>query len=326
LKTNSLSPDQYRELYLKLKLGSATEEEQQALYASRLSTDALEDYWNSYQAKEHTGTFPGKEDVLRALLREVDAPGRTRRLLPFPRRWLRYAAILALALLLPAAAYQHVFKLQEISGHESGLRYVLSDGSRVTLYGDSKLLSPKKFWRKNRVVKLVGEADFDVVSSHGKYFHLHAAGLVVEVLGTRFHVKAVPGNNETEVELYSGEVRIGREHPGTGESQYVTLTPGHKATFLKSEERFILDRIQVPGGSGKAFGPVLLDDQRLEQVADILGDRYRVEVVLKDSAIGRMRLTMQIDDEGLEEVRTIIGKILPVSSELKGDTLIFSPR
>jgi ferric-dicitrate binding protein FerR (iron transport regulator) len=326
LKTNDLSPGEYRELYVKMKLGTATEEEKQTLYGSRQSSYALENYWNSYRAEVPAGIFPRKEEVLEALLREVHPPGRARRLSPFPRKWFRYAAILALALLLPAAAYLYSFRPQEISGQGSGTEYLLSDGSRVALHEGATLRSPKKFLGKSRVVKLLGEADFDVAAQQGKLFRIHTPELVVDVLGTQFHVKALPGSNETEVELYSGEVRIGREHAETGKSQFVTLTPGHKATFLKNEERFILDRIPVTAGKGKASGPAILDDQRLDEVADILGKRYGVQVILEDSTLARMRLTMQIDEEGLEEVRTIIGKILPVHSELKGDTLIFSLR
>jgi ferric-dicitrate binding protein FerR (iron transport regulator) len=145
---------------------------------------------------------------------------------------------------------------------------------------------------------------------------VHTRDVVVEALGTTFNVQAIPGESRTEISLMEGKVRVSRENPSTGKLQHVVLTPGHKATFLPSEERFVLDRIQASGGIPWTQAPIVLDDQRLDKIADLISGRYNVVVQFIDEDIRDLRLSMQIDDESLEEILTIISKVLFLEYEI----------
>ncbi len=86
---------------------------------------------------------------------------------------------------------------------------LLPDGTSVQLSSGSTL-SFKPFWgRATRLVRLEGEAFFDVTKT-GKSFIVNTPNASIQVLGTRFNVKAWPeaSNQQTTVTLEEGLVEI----------------------------------------------------------------------------------------------------------------------
>jgi len=332
LKTTDLSSETYRNHFLKFRLGVASEEDMLALHQSARTAELLEHKWNELAESEAQEAFPGKERVLQKISpligKRSAGPARRRSI----RNWLRYAAILVLGLFLVSLAAYLAYQQEDLDSPfimkeqltvgSSPESLVLDDGTRLTLNPGSALVYPRRFWRKNRVVQLRGEAYFEVEAHPSSPFRVQTSELVLEVLGTRFLVSAYPGAEKTEVSLHSGKVRISRENPKTGKMQHVALTPGHKAVFLLGEERFVLDLIRDASFPAVGNEILVLDNQSLEKVAGQIAERYGVEVILEDPDMANMRLSMQIDQESLEEVLEIILKILPLRYELKDSTLI----
>ena len=87
-------------------------------------------------------------------------------------------------------------------------RLVLSDGSVVYMNSESRLKYPVKFIEDKRVVKLEGEAYFDVTHDEQHPFIVHTEQLNVKVLGTGFNVMAYKGDARTEVTLVHGKVDV----------------------------------------------------------------------------------------------------------------------
>ncbi|MBO6573945.1 MAG: FecR domain-containing protein [Rhodothermales bacterium] len=82
----------------------------------------------------------------------------------------------------------------------------LRDGSTVLLHPGSELDMPGPL-RRSAPVHLRGEARFDVVPSQ-RVFRVHTGDARVTVLGTRFVVRAWPGEAGTAVHLEEGSVRL----------------------------------------------------------------------------------------------------------------------
>lgn len=103
---------------------------------------------------------------------------------------------------------------------------VLSDGTSVLLNGGSKLYYPLAFGTGNRIVNLDGEAFFDVqktaVESH---FLVLTDGQCVEVLGTKFNVKAYACTDEITT-LLEGLVKISLVEDL---SKHILLSSGQQA-------------------------------------------------------------------------------------------------
>lgn len=89
----------------------------------------------------------------------------------------------------------------------------LSDGTKIWLNADSKLIYPSRFTGDSRDVELDGEAYFDVstVAENGKKipFMVKTAMQKVEVLGTQFNLKAYADDLEnTHTTLVEGGVSL----------------------------------------------------------------------------------------------------------------------
>lgn len=136
------------------------------------------------------------------------------------RRWLAIAAAACAAILLitywwTSTAWQTV----EAAGQE--LVYSLPDGSTARLTPGSTLSLRPNRWSKERNLRLVGEAFFDV--RKGPAFQVETENGRVQVLGTTFTVLSQAG--QFAVDCFTGRVRVTLRE--TQES--TTLEPGQGA-------------------------------------------------------------------------------------------------
>ncbi|SKD00595.1 FecR family protein [Chitinophaga ginsengisegetis] len=130
--------------------------------------------------------------------------------------WLRYLAAAALAgILITAAAWwwrpagkaAHSPAISEVTTRNGSRTSIqLPDGSHVWLNAGSKLTYNKDFGNNNREVNLSGEAFFDIAKNADYPFIIHTARMDVRVLGTRFNLKAYPGDKMTEATLLQGSI------------------------------------------------------------------------------------------------------------------------
>lgn len=92
-------------------------------------------------------------------------------------------------------------------GHQ--FEMVLSDGTKVWLNSDSKLIYPSNFSGNERRVRVVGEAYFDVTHNAKKPFIVSVDGKYdVKVLGTEFNVDSYPGSEISRTTLVEGKVKV----------------------------------------------------------------------------------------------------------------------
>lgn len=108
----------------------------------------------------------------------------------------------------------------------------LSDGTKVWLNADSKLIYPSRFNGDSRAVELEGEAFFDVstIAKNGKKtpFMVKTALQQVEVLGTQFNLKAYADDQgDTRTTLVEGAVSL---HVA---DKILPLIPGEQAVSSK---------------------------------------------------------------------------------------------
>ncbi|PTT01551.1 hypothetical protein DBR11_07035 [Pedobacter sp. HMWF019] len=87
----------------------------------------------------------------------------------------------------------------------------LADGTRVFLNAFSTLTFPSVFTGKERIVKLTGEAYFEVTPSSkagGKAFVVETGSQKVQVVGTSFNINAYTDEPYTKTTLLQGKVNV----------------------------------------------------------------------------------------------------------------------
>ena len=138
------------------------------------------------------------------------------------RKWLfRVASIIAIVFIAVAGIEAIKAKLMdpdqitEITRSTSlGQKAIvqLLDGSKVTLNSNSHLSFPSEFADDRRVVRLQGEAFFQVKTDNRKPFIVITGDLVTKVFGTSFNIKCDTTSNQVEVALLEGSVSVSDNH------------------------------------------------------------------------------------------------------------------
>lgn len=163
----------------------------------------------------------------------------------------------------------------------------LSDGTMVYLNSESDLCYPVQFNGEERRVILTGEAYFKVTTS-GKPFIVEANGFEVKVLGTRFNVQAYKGEASFKTTLEQGSVEIGTRN------EKMLLIPGEQAV-LTSEGELTKRKVDVGRYTGWKDGFCVFEDERLEDVMNMIARWYDVQVFYQNSAVKDVRINGNIN-------------------------------
>lgn len=160
----------------------------------------------------------------------------------------------------------------------------LSDGTKVWMNSDSKLEFPPSFQGENRIVRLSGEAYFEVKSDKKHPFIVETQDVKVRVLGTSFNLYAF--ENEVNTTLVEGLVSI------QAEGKTYQLTPGYRATV--SDKKVTIKKVNIYEDIAWKEGQFVFAGKRLEEVMTILARWYDLEVVYQNAEIKDKHFTGKI--------------------------------
>jgi len=109
-------------------------------------------------------------------------------------------------------------------GEQSPYPLILADGTKVWLNAESSITFPTSFNGKERIVKITGEAYFEVMHKSAAPFKVTVRGQTVEDIGTRFDINAYADEPAIVTTLVQGSVSV------TEGSRKVILSPGQKSS------------------------------------------------------------------------------------------------
>ncbi|WP_162984998.1 FecR family protein [Mesonia aquimarina] len=183
------------------------------------------------------------------------------------KQLLKVAAVAAIAFSVYfAISYNSATEIQALAGTTEHV--ILPDESSVELNDGSSLTYYKSKWNKNRLLKLNGEAYFEVAK--GKKFTVETTAGNISVLGTKFNVKQ--RGDYLEVTCYEGLVKV--------------TTPQKEIKLAAGENFQLIGNITHQKGIS-ARKPSWLDGVSsfnsvpLEQVISELERQYNIEITLK---------------------------------------------
>ena len=195
-----------------------------------------------------------------------------------------------------------------VSSVTSKGEFVLPDGSTVWLNKDSRLYYLNDLQGEIREVRLEGEGYFDVAKDAGHPFVVQAGGMSIKVLGTRFTVSAY---EDRPVEAYLEEGKI------------MAKVPEHEPVILDPDQAI---RYDASAGELQAFAETASDhtawvdgklefvNKSLKDIIDCLEHWYCVSISCNDMEMAsKVRLSMTIRQEGIEEICTALSTIADLS-------------
>jgi transmembrane sensor len=225
------------------------------------------------------------------------------KIVPLSVRLMRIAAV---AVLLIGAfwAGRHFFgntalTHMEYANNGQKRQLELPDGTKVWLNADASLEYPLAFEPNERRVKLIGEAFFEVAHNPAQPFKVQLPnGGIVEVLGTQFDVKALPGAEQTSVLVRSGKVRFSPD----GQHQGTLLLAGQKAVFERSSSRVQVRSVTTFNELAWQTGGLEFVHVPLKTVISDLQDHYQVKISLLNADLNQCTYTAPLTSQPIEKV------------------------
>lgn len=152
----------------------------------------------------------------------------------------------------------------------------LSDGTQVQLNGNSRIEYPVIFSRKQRNVKLSGEAFFEVKHDERHPFIVETFASKVEVLGTRFNVYADEASEYFSTALVDGKVKV-TTNDETAEQ--VVLAPDEMVKFVNNH--LVVTKVDAENLISWTEGYVNLADTDFESLMHRFENVYGVKIVIE---------------------------------------------
>lgn len=243
------------------------------------------------------------------------------------RRWVS-AGIIAVTLLCAAAAVilftpQHDAPappeprvVSTASGEQTEVQ--LSDSSTVQLNAASQLTVSPSFGEDERVVRLEGEAYFDVTA--GSPFIVEARDTRVLVLGTAFGVRSYSSDDSVSVVVAEGEVGVDVAENGPPEE---TLSPQQRAVVSSTGGIQVSSNVPVERHLSWRSGRLVFQGTPLRSVRRSLERQYGVQTFLMDDALSDRKLTATFTDESLSDVLKVVSLSLDIGYRRSDSTVVF---
>jgi len=188
----------------------------------------------------------------------------------------------------------------------------LPDGSKVYLNSESKLSYPSFFDEDKRMVKLQGEAFFEVEKDQSRGFMISTSHeTLIEVLGTSFNVEAFEEEAFVSTTLIEGRVRF--EYMKNRKPTSVMMKPGQKLTYDSSSSQVKLTETSGETETAWKDNKIVFIATPLPDALRMLEKRFNVAFTLSNDLLRTEAFTGSFTHQRLERIL----EVFRISSNIK---------
>ena len=212
--------------------------------------------------------------------------------------------------------------IQTVSKPSAYTTVVLPDGSTVKINANSTLQYPAKFAGPNRIVKLSGEAYFDVIHDSSRPFIVEMSNVVVEDLGTSFNISAYPGKEKVEVNVVTGRVRLfDKDQKSTR-----ILSAGSSGKFMKRNGDIVVTNELTPNYLSWITKELSFHHTPLSTVLEELENIYHVRIEVADPKIADISYTANFEKSQIEDIVNVIAETHHLTVRKQADGFVFTSK
>jgi ferric-dicitrate binding protein FerR (iron transport regulator) len=183
---------------------------------------------------------------------------------------------------------------------------------------------PEKFKGNTRVVFLDGEGYFEVASNADKQFIVHANQAVVQVLGTKFNVRAWQSDQRVTVTVAEGKVSLRSKEGAARET--VVISMDQSSTMPENGLPSLPYPVDIKKYLGWIHNEVSFENAPLHEILYQLERWFDVQFVLADSAVAEERLTLHIQNKPLGDILELINALTDLDHKHTGKSVHLIPR
>ncbi|MCL1934018.1 MAG: DUF4974 domain-containing protein [Candidatus Azobacteroides sp.] len=172
----------------------------------------------------------------------------------------------------------------------------LTEGSTVSLNSDSKVMYGTDYNKKDRVLKLEGEAYFDVRYNPEKPFIVECEDLKIRVSGTSFDIKAYEDEDNISIVLNSGKIRL------TTPKEEIEMVPNDHITYNKTTQTTIGEKVNAGDYTDWRQNRLRFENESLKTIMKTISRMHNIDIIFESSHLMDMRFTGTIDNTSIKSV------------------------
>lgn len=173
---------------------------------------------------------------------------------------------------VPSAGREVYNTLSTAIGEQSPYPLVLADGTKVWLNAASSITFPVVFTGTERLVKITGEAYFEVIHNQYKPFRVQTETQTVEDIGTRFDVNCYSDEVVVKTTLVEGAVRVETNN----KSKSIKLDAGQQAQL--TADNFQVRTVNTQRVTAWKDGNFRFQNDDIQTIMRQLARWYNIEV------------------------------------------------
>jgi transmembrane sensor len=192
------------------------------------------------------------------------------------------------------------------------LRITLPDQTKITVNSLSEIVYYSDYGNIERVVKVKGEAFFEVAHDPKKPFKVISNGITTTALGTSFNVYA---RNEYRIALTEGKVSV------ASADNKIELLPGNMALWEKMkgpELEFEVTSFDMKKIIGWKDGILFFDNKPLIEILRDLENWYAVEMKIQDGVDINRKVIGSFENKNLKDVLTGLSFSMGFEFDIEG--------
>lgn len=194
----------------------------------------------------------------------------------------------------------------------------LSDGSVVVLNSGSQLQYPEQFGQDKRMVKLQGEAFFEVTKNTAAPFSIESNGITTTVLGTSFNINTF-NPQQLMVTVMTGSVQVQENNS----LEMVELSRNQQAMINPESSQIKVNQVMAAHYCDWKDHVLRFDAEKLVNVAQKLERWYGYQFSFANQQIKDCPITGEFKEESLLHVLKAIETITKVQFKLDGEQIQF---
>jgi len=245
------------------------------------------------------------------------------------RRIAGIAAVLIPFVILSYIGYQYVELKSSLANQQSLFTSIvapkgaqsqveLPDGTQVWLNAGSSLQYANTFGQDDRNLTLTGEAYFDVATNKILPFIVRSEAIKIQVLGTRFNVKAYEQLDDIKVTLIEGSVSL--HH--IMEKQTYKLMPMEVARYSKREHKMEIVKDTYSQATGWTNGAIVFNGESFEEIVFMLEQRFNVTIHIEKESLKKRQFKGDFKkNETIERIFNVMATGGQFSYKISGDRI-----
>jgi transmembrane sensor len=197
----------------------------------------------------------------------------------------------------------------------------LSDGTAVTLNSGSTLTYPKSFNKPNRLVKLSGQAFFEVKHDQAHPFIVNTGQVNTRVLGTSFTVASYNEEPLVSVALLRGSVKVTST---SVQPDSLLLVPGEKMVYNTMAGKMHKEPFNAVAETGWKDGITAFKEADFNTIAGTFYRNFGLKLTTA-ARIKKLRYTGSYNNQNPESIIRSICFSLNMQYKINGKTIVLSP-